>query len=230
MSFILDALKKSETDRQSHSTAEFSGVPTRPQTQSVPRWLWLVAALLAVNLVVLVGLLLRPDAAPQVASSEQSPAVVATTAAARPAAIESAPAQSTPAISTPTTSSFSEQVAAAAQNPPDRQTAAPAPATRQPAASNIVTPVLISQDAASIPASSIYPTYQEVLARGHLDLPPMHLDIHVFSPSAKDRFAFVNMSKLREGSTMAEGPEVAEITPDGVVLRHEGQLFLLPRE
>jgi general secretion pathway protein B len=63
-----------------------------------------------------------------------------------------------------------------------------------------------------------------------MQLPDLHLDIHVYSEVPKDRFVFINMSKLREGSQLAEGPVVAEITPDGVVLGHQGQYFLLSRE
>jgi len=38
------------------------------------------------------------------------------------------------------------------------------------------------------------------------------------------------MTKLREGEQLAEGPVVAEITPEGVVLGHQGQFFVLPRD
>ena len=58
----------------------------------------------------------------------------------------------------------------------------------------------------------------------------MHLDIHVFSGQPAERFVFVNMSKYTESATLAEGPTVREITPDGVVLDYQGRRFLLPRE
>lgn len=211
MSFILDALKKSETDRQSQGSAEFSGVPTRPQPERLPRWLWLVALLLAINLVVLISLLLRPEAA-----------VTSTPAPGQPVVTQTPPAAAAPA-------SFRDQVASAQQRPPAQQPASQPPAEPVPT-QQLVAPVLISQNPSSVPASSIYPTYQEVLARGFLDLPDLHLDIHVYSGDPEDRFAFINMRKLREGSRLSEGPEVIEITPDGVVLRADGQLFLLPRE
>jgi len=212
MSFILDALKKSETDRQQQSSAEFSGVPTSPRSAHVPRWLWVVGVLLAINLAVLIGLLLRPD----------------TTAPSRsqPSGESAANALPTVDLAQP---SFEEQVASARQNPPDQQLES-AVVDAEDAARDFVKPVLISQDPSSVPASELYPTLQEVRASGSIDLPDLHVDIHVFSPEPEDRFVFVNMSKLREGSTLTEGPVVAEITPDGVVLRHKGRLFLLPRE
>jgi general secretion pathway protein B len=212
MSFILDALKKSETDRQQQSSAEFSGVPTSPQSPRVPRWLWVVGTLLAINLVVLIGLLLRPGPAapPGAQPSGESTAILLPT-------------------EDPAQPSFENRVATARQNSPVQELEQPvvqAKGTTQ----DFVKPVLISQDPAAVPASDLYPTLQEVRASGSFNLPDLHLDIHVFSPEPDDRFVFVNMSKLREGSTLTEGPVVAEITPEGVVLRHEGHLFLLPRE
>ena len=210
MSFILDALKKSETDRQQQNVSEFSAVPTSPKSQSVPRWIWFGGLLLTINLAVLIGLLMRPDpVTPQQASPSTG------SSAAQPATNE---------LSQP---SFRERAATAKMSPPERQIAV---VEVKESTQNFVKPVLISQDPSTVSASNLYPTLQEVRARGAIDLPDLHLDIHVFSPDPKDRFVFVNMTKLREGSTLAEGPVVNEITPGGVVLRHEGQVFLLPRE
>ena len=213
MSFILDALKKSETDRQQQSTAEFAAVPTSTTPPAVPRWLWVLGALLAINLAVLVGLLLRPEPA--------------------------TPATQTTQIAVPTTtdsiqdtepqprSSFANQVAVARENAPQPQTATVSETTR-----NLprVQPDLISQDPTAIPAKDLYPSILEMRVNGSLDIPDLHLDIHVYSIDPEDRFVFVNMAKLREGSTLAEGPVVSEIVPEGVVLSYQGQNFLLPRE
>ncbi len=74
------------------------------------------------------------------------------------------------------------------------------------------------------------PTLRELRAAGRLQLPEMHLDIHVYSGQPDDRFVFVNMSKYEEGATLNEGPRISEITPDGVVLDYLGTRFLLSRE
>ena len=210
MSFILDALKKSETDRQEKSEAEFSAVPTSPRTQAVPRWFWYVGLLLAINLLVLVGLLMKPT--PLTAD--------------RPT-IESAGNTTTPAAAALPQPSFAERAASARRTLPEQQ---PTVVEAEKSTQDFVKPVLISQDPTTVAESDLYPTLQEVRARGMIDLPDLHLDIHVFSSDPTDRFVFINMTKLREGSTLAEGPVVAEITPEGVVLRHEGQVFLLARE
>ncbi len=212
MSFILDALKKSETERQRQGGTEFTVLPVSPASSSVPRWLWIVGALLMINLFVLVGLLLRPDAGPS-----QLP--VATIETSRP----------TPEVANDAESSFEQKVAAAKQRPPVQQASDSTADVTSPS-SPPVQSVLISQNPAEVPASDRYPTLQEVQASGTSHLPDLHLDIHVYSAVPKDRFVFINMTKLREGSQLAEGPVVAEITPDGVVLGHQGQYFLLPRD
>ena len=206
MSFILDALKKSETDRQQQGNAEFAAVPIGPRATSVPRWLWVVGVLLAINLIVLIGLLLRPDSSP---STTQT-------------AVSTISRPSQPDVTSPP--SFEEKVATAQQNVPAQQ------AADAEVEAATVRAVLISQDPSSVSSDDLHPTLQEIRARGALNLPELHLDIHVYSDAPKDRFVFINMSKLREGSQLAEGPVVAEITPDGVVLGHQGQFFILPRE
>ena len=73
-------------------------------------------------------------------------------------------------------------------------------------------------------------TLDELRLAGTTQLPELHLDIHVYAEEPAERFVFVNMNKHREGSRLDEGPVVSEITPEGVVLEHQGRRFLLPRE
>lgn len=61
------------------------------------------------------------------------------------------------------------------------------------------------------------------------ELPELRMQIHVYSGKAADRFVVINMHRYVEGDTLAEGPKVMEIRPDGVVLRYRGHGFLLPR-
>ena len=51
MSFILDALRKSETERQEQAGGEFSSVPSSSGESQSPKWLWMLALLLLVNVV-----------------------------------------------------------------------------------------------------------------------------------------------------------------------------------
>jgi general secretion pathway protein B len=61
-------------------------------------------------------------------------------------------------------------------------------------------------------------------------LPELRLDLHVYSASPAERYAFINMHKVREGDTTAEGVQVKEITREGVVLDYRGTEFLLGRQ
>ena len=58
-------------------------------------------------------------------------------------------------------------------------------------------------------------------------LPELRLDLHVYAANPAERYAFINMHKVREGDTTAEGVQVKEITREGVVLDYRGTEFVL---
>jgi general secretion pathway protein B len=62
MSFILDALKKSESDRQRQSGPALFEVKVAPPRSRAPLWAMAIAALLGVNLVIVAWVLLRHPA------------------------------------------------------------------------------------------------------------------------------------------------------------------------
>lgn len=201
MSFILDALKKSESERQQQSSAEFTSVPSSSGNPNSLKWLWILGALLLVNVAVLLGLLLRDD----------DPA--------EGAAIATLSSKNDTTVAEP---SFAEQVADAKLNQPQ-----PAAATQtepsRPAAS------AVPKSTPSSSGERVL-TIDEVRLNGTIQLTDLHLDIHVYSDVPEERFVFINMAKLREQSQLEEGPTVVEITRDGVILEHQGTTFLMPRE
>lgn len=216
MSFILDALRKSEAERQQQAGGEFSNVPSSSDDPQSPKWLWILALLLLVNVVVLLGILLRPD---PIADNGTPPAA----APADSARTEPAPAESREPVedTDQAAPSFEERVALAKENRPAPEPAAePAAARPAPAAATTERPS----------GTDRLKTLDELRLAGSIRLPELHLDIHVYAEDAAERFVFINMSKHREGSRLDEGPVVTQITPEGVVLRHESQTFLLPRE
>ncbi|HSG97832.1 MAG TPA: general secretion pathway protein GspB [Woeseiaceae bacterium] len=216
MSFILDALKKSETDRQQQGSAEFAGIPTSSRRrEGPPGWLWLIGALLIINLAVLIGLWLRPDvggpSGPTQVAAPGEPAGASGTAV----DVEDAPTESA------TTGSFANRVEAARQN---------APAQQESAVDEVAEKAPVARVTIEPATALMLPTYQEVQARGLINAAPLHVDIHVYSETADDRFVFVNMAKHTEGSRLKEGPVVEEIVPEGVILEMDGTRFLLPRD
>ncbi len=215
MSFILDALKKSETDRQQQGSAEFANVPVSSGNEGPPRWLWVLGGLLLVNIVVVAGLLMRPGVQP----AAQPPASQPTTTLAVAPAAEPAPQQQ-----------FAAEIEAAKQTVlPREEPVAVAEAAPTPASAPQTAPVSPPATSEAVNPLSL-PTALEVIANGSLTLPTLHVDVHVYSESPADRFVFINMTKHKEGSVLAEGPRVQRITPEGVVLSQNGVTFLLPRD
>jgi general secretion pathway protein B len=205
MSFILDALKKSETERQEQTGAEFSNVPSSSGEPQSFRWLWILALLLLVNVIVLFGILLRDDEATDMA----------------------APVERTPVEqSQPASSSFEDRVAEARESQPVPDTTTTEPSTSQSANT---APVEAPPQAVAQSRPRLM-TIDELRLNGTLQLPELHIDIHVYAEDPAKRFVFINMKKQRENSQLDEGPVVAEITTDGVILKHQGSTFLLPRE
>ena len=220
MSFILDALKKSESDRQEQADTEFATVPSSPAASVAPRWLWVLGSLLIINVIVLIGIMLKPDT-PVINEAATNQAAVGAASAATIAAAETTPSSSTP---TTESASFADQVAVARQNQPARTRPVPQPVT----AANI-TPTVSVKNLPQTSAATL-PSLTELRANGTLQLPDLHVDIHVYSDVQSERFVFINMNKYKENSSLDEGPVLKEITSDGVILEHNGIAFILPRE
>lgn len=219
MSYILDALKKSEAERQQQNLPGFADIPGAARRVSTPVWIWLLAGLLLVNAVVLALLFVnsdssagppRSEAAAPAATSAPAPAEVVNAVRERPANAQPAAADTdTPAV--------------AVRNTPPAQPAVTR--TAPPPAATVTSP-----PATATETSAALPTLMDLRISGDVQLPDLHLDIHVYSQSPDDRFVFINMTKYRERSQLSEGPLVKEIRKDGVVLEYRGREFLLPRE
>ena len=228
MSFILDALKKSETERQRQGSAEFATIPSSRAVSSPPRWLWVLVLLLLVNLVVLAGILLRDEPVATTPASSPPAAAPALTPAVTPADTGEPPAAGT--------ASFEARIADARSRQPspgvvEEITPVPERASDPQPADEIAEPRPPAAPPTEPESETLsLPTLDQLRAGGILSLPDLHLDIHVYSEAPADRFVFVNMSKHRENSRLAAGPVVERITPEGVVLDYQGTRFLLPRE
>lgn len=225
MSFILDALKKSESERQKKDTPGFADVPTATRRKSNSRWIWLVVALVAINLCALLILLLKANSVPEPDAgsivNENSAEIVESEPATSFSDIVAEAKRSAPAVVYRSEESDTEQqVARAPDVVTPREEAAPETNT-----TNSSTP-----PPAPTAVTESHTTFLELRGRGVIDLPDLHLDIHVYSGSPADRFVFVNMSKYKENATLSEGPSIQAITPEGVILEYQGHDFLLPRE
>lgn len=220
MSFILDALKKSENERQQQVPAEFSTVPANADSTPVPRWLWVLGALLIINVVAVAALVMRDDTPP--------PAVVAPVAV--PASTTAAPEPRLATEAATPAQRFEDRLEEARRQLPERAAASPQP-------SDVTSADIVENSrratSSSPPQSTntaLLPTANELRLRGEIELPQLHVDLHVFGDQPQDRFVFINTNKYREGDRMSEGPVVEQITHDGVVLDYRGRRFLLSRD
>jgi general secretion pathway protein B len=238
MSFILDALKKSESDRQRQSGPALFEVKVAPPRARLPLWAVAIALLLAVNLVIVAWMLLRRSgahaetaltaapAAPAAPAVAPPPQVPATTAAPAAAAAVPAGAPVSLAPATATTPSAAP-VAAPATGAPEGESAEDlAPAADAPAAP---APATLSTHVRRGTADGV-PLYQDWAATPGTHVPQLRLDLHVYAARPEERFAMINMKKVHEGDPLPEGVRVESITPEGVVLSYSGSRFLLPRD
>jgi general secretion pathway protein B len=252
MSFILDALKKSETDRQRQSGPSLFEVKVAPPRRRLPVWAVAIAALLLINVVVISWMLLRhPTAQPSAAASPAAPAAqaMAAEAAPRPPAVAPnaatttaaapAPAAQTPVSQAGAAGPPAAKVATAAGNPSGTSAAA-APSggnaqgggqvsggARPSDFAPAVEPAGPQDDGPAGGTGDALPLYPQIVASANL--PALHLDLHVYAARPQDRFVMINMQRVGEGDTLPSGARVEAIRPDGVVLSYHGTRFLLPR-
>jgi general secretion pathway protein B len=248
MSFILDALKKSESDRQRQNGPALFEVRVAPRRARFPLWAVAIALLLAVNLGIVLYLLLRHPAhevavaaappaaaplpapvspppvgvAPPVAAVTAPAAVPATAPAVAPSTSPPPATPSTPAPAPPTAARAADSAAMGTAGAEDSNPADYAPA-EEPA------PAQLNGHVRRGTAAGV-PLYQDAATVPGTQIPQLRLDLHVFSARVEDRFVMINMHKVHEGDTLPEGVHVDSITPEGAVLSYNGSRFLLPRE
>jgi general secretion pathway protein B len=218
MSFILDALRKSELERQRQSGPSIAELPVARDDRRLPVALVAIGVLLAVNVAVLMYFLLR-DGTPA------APAPTAAVAAAPTAAAPAAERPAAPLPAPPAESALAAQVA-------DVGTTAGADAFEAPEAPD---PTLLPEAPYAPPGGGTVsygpapPSVETLPPQAAAGLTDLSVDLHIYSTDPAKRAVFVNGRRYLEGMTLAEGPMVEEITRDGVVINHRGQRFLLPR-
>ena len=221
MSLILDALKKSEAERQRGKVPNLlSSSPTATGNYSAHRkstlpWIILSAFLLA--MLVLGYLMMKsndvdaPDGStsPLDSAPMNMEATAPTASNAAPTTPKASPAPiATPAppvgqlLQTKPPSPFDNQ-ASVEPAKPEAEVTEPTPETR-------------------IAGMAEMPVDQRQ------QLPALKLSMHVYSSDSGKRFAIIDGQRVNEGSVIGAAV-VEEIRPDGVVLSMQGQSYLLPR-
>jgi general secretion pathway protein B len=223
MSLILDALKKSEAERQRQSGPTLLEVRITQPRRRYPAWVIAVGVLLAVNILLLLAFVVhRPLAAPLavpvagVAGAAPAP----TTQNSLPASVAPMAAGAAPA---PTLLPAAAGTVDAIPGAPLRSV--PESDSAADGQNSLGNP---ADDEPALPAGSAghyssLPSFSDVGG----DLPALRLDLHVYAERARDRYALVNMHRVHEGDVLPEGPRVLAITREGVAMDYRGQEFML---
>ena len=232
MSFILDALKKSEIERQRQSVPGL--IDTRPivRRSRMPLWVAALCTLLAVNLLALTYVVLRKSTVPAPAAR---PAAAPVARAASPEARPFSPLDGAPEYA-PEIPVAPPADAAPVAPPPDGTLIEARPARTAPPTGDSGAEAQPHSDSqltdaeANTETDEVLPTISEISLSGAQALPELHLDVHVYATKPADRFVYINMRKYHEGARLQEGPTIERIRRDGVVLNDQGVRFLLPRQ
>ena len=197
MSYILEALKKSDLQRQRGATptlqaAQFTvAVPKRPMLV----YYSLLAAVLLVTGIVIGWL--RPW------QSEQAPFETEPLAAEAPISITEQPVLKEDAMKA-VNPAYSGSVASGVAAPvPDKVASHTERAKEQK-------PVLLEE----LPI----PIQQEI--------PAMTVQFHAYSSKPSERLVSINSIRLREGGSLMLGLRLEQITPDGMIFSYKGYRFL----
>jgi len=205
MSFILDALRKSEHERQRNKAPEIAQIhpPRAYQKRSI--WLPLAALLIGINVSLLALLWFDKNEAPELRSSSAPASITAT-----PQSQEQTTGRMTTNEnrSRDLQSEFEpEQVAIQARPRPQRISSAQSQTTNL----------------------TELPTYTQMMLDGEIGF-ALKMDVHVYSETPAERFVFINTVRYREGDQLKDGAFVREINELGVVMEYQGRNFLLARD
>jgi general secretion pathway protein B len=91
----------------------------------------------------------------------------------------------------------------------------PAPVKRPPATATTATGEL--------------PTWASLPESARAGLPPLHVNIHVYTPDESQRILYIDNEPRVRGEEVVPGVFVEEIVPEGAIVRYRGQRYLLPR-
>jgi general secretion pathway protein B len=205
VSFILEALRKSERERERRALPGVADIPTtRRPAMHLPLLLGGLGLLLLLNVLVLGFFALKPAAVPALPAAASAPLVGPAEAARGPV-----PPRSVRPLGAEASSGEAGAEPALARMP--------------------ATPVAAAEQRAGAATGGL-PLFSELPAAATGGLTQLHIDLHVYSTDAAQRFVVINGQRLREGGLLREGPALEQITPDGAVLSLRGTRFRLARD
>jgi len=217
MSYILEALKKSEQERQIGHVPDISMVQETPRPV-VSRWpRWLLIALI-VNVLILAVIVWRPW-------DMRTAQPVSQAVAPGPTPTSELPAETQPIVErSPVVEPVSEP---AAEHSAPQVAELPAPVSQMPLPppAPIYTPEPVRIETEPV----LPPRWQDLPFEERNNLPAPRIDVHVFAREPARRFVLINLRKYQEGDTVDEGATIESILADGIVLSYQGQRYRVER-
>jgi general secretion pathway protein B len=230
MSYILDALKKSDQQRQRGATPTLQAAQL---TVAAPRRPLLISyGLLAVVLLVtgvMIGWL-RPWQAERQPPAPAFPGTEAVAAKPPMQVLQQAPAPLTaPAPSTTTPPGRTPQGYPAPEPTPAAQAVPTSVAAKTSASVDSGTPgaaAPVADDSAR-PAAPQQKAlrFDELPVQIQREIPAMTVQLHAYSSLPSERIVYINSTKLQEGDYLIPGLMLEQITPDGMIFSYKGYRF-----
>lgn len=251
MSYILDALKRAEHERNGALGNAPGAAPAPTGIAGLsPSLLALIGVLLFAAGIGISWLLLRPAAPPAVAAP-----VVATAAPATPAPPTATAAPTATAVAIETTIAPAEATASDVEAELVDAASEPAPALEGYESLDDLTPVFQGANPPATtssqradpaltaqrrttggfvpPATTPAPVHMEPSLRdmpqAYRDqFPAISIQVHVYDAAPEKRWIMVDGKRLGEGSSLASGPQIVRIAPDGIVFAHRNERVFWP--
>jgi general secretion pathway protein B len=252
MSYILEALKKAQAERQLGATPTIhaptlDGIATR-ETPAAP-WKPLALAAGAIAVVGVAALLWRQHETPPAVAATASTASTAPPAAAQPAApavvavrsVSPAPATMPPAPARPAVPP------AAAPVPAPAPASAPAPAAAAAAAASVPMPAVVAATVPPTPAhkpapeaaksakvAAVEPQEEPAQLRSELpepiqrSIPPIAMGGYMYSKNPADRLLLIDKVLRHEGEEVAPGLVLEKLQPKAAVFTFKGYRYRVP--
>jgi len=249
MSLILDALNKSERDRDTPDAAPGLGAvhgPVAGVTRSWRSYAWPALTLALLVLAVVPWLVREPAPAPVVPPIDTIPSVVVKPASPAVAEVvvavapEPEPEPAAPPVMDradvaalyrdagapePAVAAPAGQPAAAVQQ--SRQSVAPPPALDVNALTRAAEQALAEQGQEPLVESHAAPLIADLSQRQKDEIPTIYFSAHAWSSIPAERSVVLNGERRRAGDTIKPGLTLVEILPDSIVMDYRGTEFRL---
>lgn len=206
MSYILDALKKSERERSLGHVPTLSTVHSYPKSHASRRWSWLVLVLsimLVLIGVAIYGVMFWGQDDVVQSASEKTHTESASASAGR---VSQPQKPASPAATKPALTNV---------DPPQAEMKRPEPV--EPPSSRVAT---------TTQSSSSYPTLDDLDEGMRQRLSNIVVNVVSYSEQPSRRFVMINQKIYRRGQSVNGQLEVVAIKPQGAILRFQGREFL----